>query len=273
MWDPAQYQRYSQERSRPFFDLLARVAATSPRVVADLGCGPGDLTAALAERWPDADVVGVDNSPQMLEAAEATLAAFRSRPERRAAGAGALTFRHGDVRDFAPERAPDVIFCNAVLQWVPGHGALLPRWAGTLSPGGWLALQVPGNFDQPSHRILRELAGSARWGEALAAAAVTRQAADPADYLELLARAGCEVDAWETTYLHVLHGDDPVLEWYKGSGLRPVIDALAPEQAAEFLSEYARRLRIAYPARRYGTVLPFRRVFAVARSPGTHPQP
>ncbi len=264
MWDPAQYQCYSDERSRPFFELLARVAAAAPRYVVDLGCGPGDLTAALAERWPGAEVVGVDNSPQMLDAAKATLAGFRERRDRPTAGAGSLTFRQGDVREFVPSRAADVIVCNAVLQWVPGHRELVPRWAGMLPSGGWLAFQVPANFDQPSHQILRELAGSGSWREQLAGVAVTRQAHHPDDYLELLAGAGCEVDAWETTYLHVLQGDDPVLDWYKGSGLRPIIAALPPDQAAEFLDEYARRLRIAYPARSYGTVLPFRRVFVVA---------
>ncbi len=266
MWDPAQYQRYSDERSRPFFELLARVSAASPRLVVDLGCGPGDLTAALAGRWPGAEVVGVDNSPQMLETARAALAGFESEgsPGAHGANTGSLTFHHGDVRDFAPERAPDVIVCNAVLQWVPGHRDLLPRWAGMLQAGGWLAVQVPGNFDQPSHQLLRELAGSARWRDLLAGVTVTRQTHHPAEYLDLLAGAGCEVDAWESTYLHVLQGEDPVLDWYEGSGLRPVIAALPPDEAAEFLREYARRLAVAYPARSYGTVLPFRRVFVVA---------
>ncbi len=264
MWDPSQYKRYSDERSRPFFELLARVAATAPRYVVDLGCGPGDLTAALAERWPDADVTGVDNSAQMLEAAAETLASFGARSRGRT-GTGSLTFRHGDVVEFAPSRAPDVIVSNAVLQWIPGHCELLPRWARMLPAGGWLAFQVPGNFDQPSHQLLRELAGSARWREQLSGVAVTRQTHHPDDYLELLAGAGCEVDAWETTYLHVLQGDDPVVDWYKGSGLRPVIAALQPDQAAGFLDEYARRVRAAYPAHSFGTVLPFRRVFVVAR--------
>ena len=263
-WDPAQYRRYSDERSRPFFDLIARIAATSPRYVLDLGCGTGDLTAALAERWPGAEVVGVDNSARMLEAAEATLARFHGRNQRRAP-TGSLTFRHGDVREFVPSRAPDVIICNAVLQWVAGHHELVSRWAAMLPAGGWLAFQVPANSGQPSHQILREIAGATRWRDQLAGAAVARQADQPLDYLELLAGAGCEVDAWETTYLHVLHGDDPVLDWYKGSGLRPVIASLGPDQAAEFLGEYAGRLRAAYPARSFGTVLPFRRVFVVAR--------
>ncbi len=259
MWDPAQYRRYSDERSRPFFELLARVGAAAPRYVVDLGCGPGNLTAALARRWPAAEVVGVDSSVEMLTAAEA------QPRDRQHAGGGSLTFQLGDVRDFAPARPPEVIICNAVLQWIPGHRNLLPRWAGMLCPGGWLAIQVPGNHDQPSHQILRELAASPRWRESLADVITARQTDDPGDYLELLARAGCEVDAWETTYLHVLRGDDPVLEWYKGSGLRPVIAALPPNQADEFLKAYASRLRTAYPPHGYGTMLPFRRVFVVAR--------
>ncbi len=258
MWDPAQYRRYTDERSRPFFDLLTRVGAASPRYVVDLGCGPGHLTATLAERWPSAEVVGVDSSVEMINAAQATLAS----------ATGSLSFHLGDVREFAPARPPDVIVCNAVLQWVPCHQDLLPGWAALLAPGGWLAIQVPGNTDQPSHRILRELAESPRWREQLADVALTRQVHDPADYLALLTGAGCEVDAWETTYLHVLPGDDPVLEWYKGSGLRPVIAALRADQGAEFLAEYAIRLRAAYPAHGYRTVLPFRRVFAVAHKIG-----
>jgi trans-aconitate 2-methyltransferase len=279
MWDPVQYQRYTGERSRPFFDLLARVGAAAPGYVADLGCGPGNLTAALAERWPGADVEGVDNSAQMLAAAERELAAYLERRGRqgrqgagdrtwqrgRGAGGGSLSFRHGDVRDFLPGRKADVITCNAVLQWIPRHLDLLPRWTAALAPGGWLAIQVPGNHDQPSHRILRDLAASPRWRGLLADVAVTRQSDGPAGYLRVLAGAGCQVDAWETTYLHVLHGDDPVLDWYKGSGLRPVIDALTPDDAAEFLGEYAAGLRAAYPAESFGTLLPFRRVFAVAR--------
>jgi trans-aconitate 2-methyltransferase len=170
-----------------------------------------------------------------------------------------------DVRQWRPERPADVIVCNAVLQWVPDHLELLTRWVSLLSDGGWLAFQVPGNFDQPSHVVLRELAGSDRWRSRLAGVSLNRQVADPAEYLDLLARSDCEVDAWETTYLHVLRGQDPVLEWYKGSGLRPVISALPPGQAAEFIADYGARIREAYPAAPYGTVLPFRRVFVVAR--------
>jgi trans-aconitate 2-methyltransferase len=257
MWDAGQYLRYGGERSRPFFDLIAQVGATDPGYVADLGCGPGNLTVALAQRWPGATVAGVDNSPEMIAAA--TEAAV----EAAASAAANLTFQLGDVRDWRPARPVDVLVCNAVLQWVPGHQELLLNWADLLAPGGWLAFQLPGNFDQPSHGIVSELARSARWRAHLAAVQLNRQAGDPADYVELLARPGYQVDAWETSYLHILPGSDAVLEWAKGTTLRPVLAALDPEQAAAFVGEYAERLRQAYKPRSFGTIFPFRRVFAV----------
>ena len=254
MWDPEQYQHFGDERSRPFFDLLARVGAQAPDVVVDLGCGPGTLTATLLRRWPNAVVQGIDNSAEMIEAARALPAG----------GGQRLSFVQGDVRDWRPDGRVDVIVSNAVLQWVPDHPGVLARWAGFLQTGGWLAFQIPGNFDQPSHLALRELADGDRWRSLLAGVRLNRQAADPAEYLDLLTRAGFEVDAWETTYLHLLHGDDPVLDWYKGTGLRPVLAALPPDLAAEFLDEYRARMSEAYPAAPYGTVFPFRRVFVVA---------
>lgn len=257
MWDPRQYRRFAGERSRPFFELLARVGAERPRLVVDLGCGPGELTATLAARWPEAAVLGVDSSPAMIEAARAGQPAD-----------GRLSFRLGDATEWEPDAPVDVLVANAVLQWLPGPLDVLARWAGLLPPGGWLAVQAPGNFDQPGHALMRELAASARWRPLLDGVVLNRQAGDPADYLDVLAGAGCEADAWETTYLHVLPGGNPVLDWYKGTGLRPVIDALPRGQAAEFIAEYGDRVRQAYPARPYGTVLPFRRVFVVARRPG-----
>jgi trans-aconitate 2-methyltransferase len=277
VWDPDEYQRFSDLRSRPFFELMARVAVTSPRYVLDLGCGPGNLTAALARRWPAAQVVGVDNSGQMLAAAKAMLAepggdrqdAYdQDRQDGQGGGygqgGGSLSFRLGDVREFEPAHAPDVVVSNAVLQWVPNHRDVLARWAGMLAPDGWLAIQMPANFDQPTHEVLREVATSAPWHEWLGEIPRPRLNYNPGDYLDLLAGAGCGVDAWETTYLHLLPGDDPVVEWYKGTAFRPFLAALTPERAGAFLREMARRLRAAYPARSYGTVLPFRRVFVVA---------
>ncbi|MHB1432020.1 MAG: trans-aconitate 2-methyltransferase [Streptosporangiaceae bacterium] len=257
MWNPNLYRHYASERARPFIDLTARIGAQSPGHVVDLGCGPGEMTAALAARWPGADVLGVDSSAEMVAAAGRTLAG--QAPGLR------LRFAAGDVRTWQPERAPDVIVCNAVLQWVPGHQDLLTRWAGWLAPGGWLALQVPANDDQPSYRLLRELIAAPRWRPLLADVDLAGQRADPVGYLDLLAGAGCEVDAWETTYVHVLSGEDPVLRWYRSTGLRPVLTALDAEARERFLAEYGQALRAAYPARPYGTPLRFRRVFAVAR--------
>ena len=256
IWDAGQYLRFGGERSRPFFDLIAQVGAADPGYVADLGCGPGNLTAVLAQRWPGATVVGVDNSPEMIATANRDVAP----------GVANLAFQIGDVWDWRPDRPVDVLACNAVLQWVPGHQRLLLDWAGLLAPGGWLAFQLPGNFDQPSHAIIRELAQSSRWRTLLKNAEHNRQAGDPAEYVELLARPGYQVDAWETSYLHVLPGDDPVLEWTKGTTLRPVLAALDPEQATAFVGEYAERLRQVYKPRSFGTIFPFRRVFTVVHS-------
>ena len=254
MWDPAQYRHFGAERSRPFYELLGRIGATDPGFVADLGCGPGELTADLCRRWPGAEVLGVDSSAEMIAAADAVLAELRS-----GAATPRLRFEQADVRQWQPARPVDVIVSNALLQWIDGHESLLPRLVSQLSDGGWLAFAVPGNFDQATHRLLRELTGSARWRPLLSGVAFSRQAADPARYLDLLAREGCAVDAY------VLTGEDPVLRWYQGTGLRPVIAGLDAGQAAEFMAEYAAMLRQEYPRAPYGTVLPFRRVFVVAR--------
>jgi len=277
MWDPGTYLRFGDERGRPFFDLLSRVQEDEPGFVVDLGCGPGNLTAVLAKRWPGARVLGVDSSPEMIEAARAeagaadAVAAEAGAAQAAAPGAGAvpagrLEFRLANIRTWQPEQPVDVITCNAVLQWIPGHQELLTSWVRWLTPGGWLAFQLPGNFDRPSHTILRDLASAPRWKPLLGGATLNRQAGEPGGYLALLAGAGCEVDAWETTYLHVLHGEDAVVDWYRGSGLRPVLAALTPALAEDFLAEYRDRIRVAYPAAPYGTVLPFRRVFVVARA-------
>jgi trans-aconitate 2-methyltransferase len=262
MWDATQYLRFGGERSRPYFDLLARVGAELPSYVVDMGCGPGNLTAVLAERWPNAVVHGVDSSPEMIEAARKLIPA---EPEA-ALGphAPGLSFEKDDIRHWEPQSLPDVIISNAVLQWVPGHRELLIRWADRLADDGWLAFQVPANFDQPSHAILREMASSPRWRPLLRDVELNRQTADPAAYADLLAGAGCEVDAWETTYVHILEGENPVLEWYKGTGLRPVLAVLDADSGADFLAEYGERVRAAYPPRSFGTVFPFRRVFTVA---------
>jgi trans-aconitate 2-methyltransferase len=257
MWDPAQYLHFADERSRPFYDLAGRIGATAPAYVVDLGCGPGQLTASLASRWPDAEILGIDSSAAMIETAQAARYGGGEVAKR-------LSFAVGDVAEWQPPRPVDVIISNAVLQWVPGHLELLPRWAGFLAEGGWIAFQVPGNLDQPVHALLRELATSPRWRGQLGGIELNRQAGDPADYLELLAGLGLAVDAWETTYLHVLPGADPVTDWYKGTGMRPALAALDPADAQEFTRQYSERAQQLYPTRSWGTVLPFRRVFVVA---------
>jgi trans-aconitate 2-methyltransferase len=255
VWDPQQYDVYADERSRPFHELLARVPAKAPRQVVDLGCGNGALTATLVERWAEASVLGVDSSAEML--ADAAGRELRGR----------LAFQLGGIEGWQPSRALDVLVSNAALQWVPEHGDLLGRLVGWLAPGGFLAFQVPGNFGFPSHTILAELCRSPRWSGRLGALTGRGAAVlEPAGYLDLLATLGCQVDAWETTYLHVLSGADPVLEWVRGSALRPVLAGLGAD-AAEFEREYGARLREAYPALPYGTVFPFRRLFVVARRP------
>lgn len=258
MWDPIKYRQFGTERSRAFYELINRIGATDPRTVADIGCGPGELTADLCDRWPNADVAGVDSSAEMIAAAEQVLAAAGS------ARTPKLRFEQMDARDWKPAGPVDVLVSNALLQWIPEHESLLAKWVDYLSDGGWLAFQVPANHDEPTHRLLRELARGERWSDHLSEVALTRQAANPADYLDLLSGLGCAVDAWETTYLHVLTGDDPVLRWISGTGLRPVITALAGDERDEFLAEYGRLLHEAYPAASYGTAFPFRRVFAVA---------
>lgn len=254
IWNPRQYRAYSSHRSRPFFELLARVGADAPSYVVDLGCGPGERTADLAARWPGAVVEGVDDSERMI--AEA----------RRSAG-GSVRFTVGDLAEWAPGRPVDVIFSNAAFQWVPAHRRLFPGWVEALAPGGWLAFGMPGNFDGPSHTLLRELCDSPRWADRLGGVNRHNVVGDPQEYLALLGDLGCEVDAWETTYLQVLQGEDPVLGWMKGTALRPALDVLTDTaERGEFLAELAGLLRQAYPPRPYGTVFPFRRIFVVARS-------
>ena len=254
VWNPQQYGRYADERGRPFADLISRVRADSPATVVDLGCGPANLTVTLLDRWPTATVHGVDSSAEMIASAN-ELAGVR------------LSFEQSDLRDWinaAPEQSVDVIVTNATLQWLPDQIELLPLLVDRLRPGGWLAIQIPGNQDAPSHAILRELAERAPYAEHAAGSTLRPDLPDPADYLEVLSAAGCEVDTWETTYSHVLQGANAVLEWVKGTGARPVLQALPDDLRAEFEREYGARLAEAYPQRSYGTVLRFRRVFAVA---------
>lgn len=246
MWDPGTYLAFADHRSRPFHELLARVGATSPRRVVDLGCGPGNLTRTLVERWPSAAVEALDSSPEMVA-------------EARARG---LDARVADVASWEPEPDVDVVVTNAVLQWVPGHEDLLRKWVRALPSGAWLAVQVPGNFAGPSHRLVRELVDEGWPG--LRGVLRESPVLDAAGYAEVLAEA--EVDAWETTYLQRLEGEDAVLRWISGTALRPVRAELGDAEWDRFRAALAPRLRAAYPQRADGTTwFPFRRVFAVAR--------
>ncbi|WP_067818258.1 trans-aconitate 2-methyltransferase [Nocardia inohanensis] len=255
MWDPKQYLAFDDHRARPFFDLIDRVRADRPRRVVDLGCGPGNLTETLADRWPGAELEATDSSPEMVAAAR----------ER------GIDAELEDVRDWRPAADTDVVVANAVLQWVPDHQELLAKWVRELPAGAWLAFQVPGNFDAPSHRAIRALAAADRWRTDLASAQLLEPRAilDPAGYAQLLTAAGCVVDAWETTYLQRLTGPDPVLEWVTGTALTPVRDVLEDADWTEFRAELAPLLRAEYPRQPDGTTwLPFRRVFVVTRTAG-----
>lgn len=252
-WDPALYRRFDDHRARPFLDLVARVQATAPRVVADVGCGPGHLTSVLARRWPDARIEANDASPDMVA-------------EARAAGVDAS---EADARAWTPGPEVDVVVSNAVLHWIPEHRDLMTRWLGALPAGGWLAVQMPGNEGALSHTLARDLLAEPSWADAVPGGLASYGVGDPAEYARLLgaARPGTAVDTWETTYSHPLRGDDPVLDWIAGTTLRPVRDALDDAGWNAFRAALAPRLRAAYPPDTSGTTwFGFRRVFVVARA-------
>ncbi len=253
-WDPKRYLEFGDERGRAFVDLLARVPAEDPSLVVDLGCGPGNLTRTLADRWPGAEVVGVDSSPEMIARA------------RSDAGAARVSYDVRDLRDWAPDRPVDVLLSNATLQWVPGHLALLPRLLDAVRPSGWFAFQVPGNFGERSHTAIRDLVAQPRWASRLAGTELAWPASEePATYLAALAGRCDHVDVWETTYFEVLQGPDAVTRWVSGTALRPVLGALDGDDREEFLAAYSDLVNEAYPPQPWGTVLPFRRIFAVGR--------
>ncbi|MFJ3925506.1 trans-aconitate 2-methyltransferase [Streptomyces sp. NPDC090022] len=262
-WDPQQYLRHAGHRTRPFLDLLSRIPDLpdpAPRI-ADLGCGPGNVTALLADRWPKARITGFDLSPQMLHRAEEGYAGPTP-------GGGSLDFRPADLATWLPEEPYDLIVSNAALQWVPSHPASFPAWINALHPGGTFAFQIPGNFGAPSHNLLAALCDTPRWRPRLAGhGARYTHLLEPAEYLARLTELGCAVDVWETTYYQLLTGEDPVLDWVKGTALRPVLTALGDDEQAvsDFLLQYRDLLRGAYPPGPRGTVFPFRRIFAIAR--------
>ncbi|HEV2343555.1 MAG TPA: methyltransferase domain-containing protein [Actinocrinis sp.] len=290
-WDPERYLRFAQQRARPFADLLARIPAERPVRVVDLGCGPGNATALLAERWPEADVLGLDSSAEMIAAAQAKQIA------------GRLRFERADLRDWRAAPPVDVLITNATLQWVPGHLDLLPTLLGHVAPGGWFAMGVPGNFGAPSHTLLGDLQRDSRWSDRFTGAHFRPSSHEPADYLRALTAAGGEAEAWETTYYYVLPGVNGVLDFVSSTALRPVLTELGgpgtlfeldrrvpadeptaahkataefeessdTDAARDFVNAYADALRVAYPPELFDgrtvQVLPYRRVFAVARIP------
>lgn len=251
-WDPAQYLKFAGPRLQPAIDLLARVPLLAPARIVDLGCGAGNVTALLARRWPDAEIVGVDDSAPMLAQARAELPQVR--------------WELGSIADWSPVAAPELIFSNAALHWLPDHPALFARLVDRLAPGGMLAVQMPRNFEAPSHTLVADVARAGPWRDRLAPLLRPPPVATPADYYDWLAPRAAALDLWETEYLQVLSGDDPVKEYTKGSFLRPFLDALAPDEGAAFEAEYAARVRAAYPRRADGrTLFPFRRLFLLLR--------
>jgi trans-aconitate 2-methyltransferase len=244
-WDPEQYLRFGAERLRPALELLRRIPLDEPRSIYDLGCGPGTVTKLLRDRWPRASVVGIDASESMLGRAAA------SYPD--------ITWRRADLTDWRPDVPADLLYSNAALHWLDDHATLFPRLLRELAPGGVLAVQMPNNFDAPTHTAV---------AEALAGQGLLPRPSpllEPAAYYDLLAPRARSLDLWETRYYHVLEGEDPVVEWTRGTTLRPVLDELSGPEREAFLDDYRRRVRNAYPRREDGrTVLPFERLFVVA---------
>jgi len=252
VWNPKTYLNFADHRGRPFFELLARIGARTPRRVVDLGCGPGNLTETLTQRWPGAQVEALDSSPEMVAAAR----------ER------GVDARVGAIEDWQPTPDTDVVISNAALQWVPSHRELIVAWVQSLPAGAWLAFQVPGNFDSPSHRAVRTVARSEAFADALRDMPWrdAHQVDDPLDYAGLLTDAACTVDAWETTYVHELTGETPVLDWITGTALTQVRSRLDNTAWQRYREAIIPLLAEAYPRRPDGiTFFPFRRVFVVAQ--------
>jgi trans-aconitate 2-methyltransferase len=253
-WSPSQYLKFSQPRLRPAIDLLARVPCEEPHCVYDLGCGAGNVTAALAARWPHASIIGVDSSAAMLAQASRALPQVR--------------WVQHSLADWHADTPADVIYSNAALHWLPHHDELFPALVNALSPGGVLAIQMPRNFSAPSHTLIAATARAGPWSSRLEPLLGAAPVAGPQDYYALLAPLASSLDIWESEYLQVLSGDDPVMEWTKGTWLVQFLDRLDPAERIAFEADYARRLRAAYPPRADGTTLfPFRRLFIVLRKP------
>ncbi len=252
IWDPAQYLRFANERLRPALDLLAQVPLGAPAHVVDLGCGAGNVTAILKQRYPDADVVGVDSSASMLEKARTAT------PDCR--------FEQADFFQWQPLNAPDLIYSNAALHWVDRHPVLFPRLLSLLAPGGVLAVQMPMMHDTPLRKLPLEIAASGPWAEPLRGIVSAPDVLTPVEYWDLLRPHAVALDLWQTTYMHVLSGEHAVMEWASGSSLRPFLDKLPDDLKRPFSEAYSAATRPNYPQRPDGTtLLPFQRLFMVAR--------
>ena len=249
-WDPDQYLRFASERALPFHHLVASLGRLEPATVVDLGCGTGELTANLLERWPTAKIVGIDSSEDMID---------RARPR---AIPGRLRFELGDLSRWQTSEPADLIIANACFQWIEDHRALFDHLLPQLAYDGILAFQVPANHTEASHTLCRKLCSSPRWRDRLDGLPTTI-VREPMWYDEELGGRGLEVTAWQTTYFHVLEGEHPVLEWVRGTTLRPILERLEDEHQ-KFLEEYGHLLRKAYPERNGKTVFPFKRTFVVA---------
>jgi trans-aconitate 2-methyltransferase len=250
-WSPEQYLKFAQPRLRPALDLLVHVDRPTPRFVYDLGCGTGNVTQFLSARWPQAQITGVDDSAEMLAQAARDIPA--------------MTWVNQNLDGWVPPAPADVIFSNAALHWLPQHEALFPHLFGQLAAGGVLAVQMPDNFQAPSHTAIADVVRSGPWRHTLEFLLRSNPVGPPAFYHRLLAPQAKAVDIWTTEYLHVLTGPDPVKEWTKGTWLRPFLDALDGAQRADFEARYAAQLAHAYPPEHDGkTLFPFRRLFIVA---------
>jgi trans-aconitate 2-methyltransferase len=250
-WNPQQYLAFADHRLRPVTDLLARIPAEAPDRVIDLGCGAGNATGILKERWPDAAITGVDSSPEMLA---------RARKE-----APGVAWIEADIATWRPDTPPDVLFSNAALHWLGGHETLFPKLARCVKPGGWLAVQMPANFQAPSHRLIEEIGLEPRWRDAIAPLIKEPPTREPGFYWDLLRPIAAVLDIWQIEYLQVLTGEDPVAAFTKGSWLPQFLDVLPEAERAPFEEEYKARLRVTYPRRPDGTTLfPFKRLFIVA---------
>lgn len=256
-WNPALYTRFEDERTRPARDLLARVPLQSARLAVDLGCGPGNSTELLVERFPSAAVIGTDNSPSMIESARERL------PEAKFPRA---SFELSDIARWTPKTPPDLIYANAALQWVPDHETLLPRLLQSLAPGGVLAIQMPDNRDEPTHRLMRETAAEPTWAAAIGDYSKLRtELLGLQGYYDLLAPLAGSLDIWRTAYQHPMQSARGIVDWVRATGLRPFVDPLSPELRESYLAEYERRIDAAYPARTDGQrLLAFPRLFIIA---------